>query len=84
MEAQREARQLSWSGVAREIWELSSELNERRRDHPISPATVTGMAKRGDTTCQHALFFLRWLDHALAGAPRGGLRLRGEVVASQS
>jgi hypothetical protein len=47
--------------VAREIWELSSELNEQRTDHPISPATLTGMPKRGDTTCQHALFFLRWL-----------------------
>jgi AraC-like DNA-binding protein len=64
MEAQREARGLSWSGVAREIWELSSELNGQRSDHPISPATVTGMATRGDTTCQHALFFLRWLDRS--------------------
>jgi hypothetical protein len=61
MDAQREARGLSWSGVAREIWELSSELNAQRNDHPISPATITGMAKRGDATCQHALFFLRWL-----------------------
>lgn len=64
MDAQRQARGLSWSDVAREIWELSSELNGQREDHPISPATVTGMAKRGDTTCQHALFFLRWLGES--------------------
>ncbi|HKW10330.1 MAG TPA: hypothetical protein VJO33_08115, partial [Gemmatimonadaceae bacterium] len=36
-------------------------LNRRRNDHPISRATLTGIAKRGDTTCQHALFILRWL-----------------------
>lgn len=44
-----------------EIWMLSAALNERRRDHPISPSTLAGIAKRGDTTCQHALFIQRWL-----------------------
>ena len=54
-------RGLSWRQVADEIWMQSLVLNERRKDHPISPATLTGIAKRGDTTCQHALFVLRWL-----------------------
>ena len=36
----------------------------RRHDHPISPATITDMARRGDTTCQHALFMLRWLERS--------------------
>ena len=61
MEAQRVDRGLSWQQAAAEIWDQSDVLNERRRDHPISASTLTGIAKRGDCTCQHALFILRWL-----------------------
>ena len=71
LDAQREERGLSWSGVAREIWELSAELNGRRRDHPISPATLTGMAERGGVSCQHALFMLRWLGRSPESFLRG-------------
>jgi hypothetical protein len=71
LDAQREERGLSWSGVAREIWELSAELNARRRDHPISPATLTGMAERGGVSCQHALFMLRWLGRSPESFLRG-------------
>jgi hypothetical protein len=53
---------LSWKQVADQLWQLSSELNERRRDHPISPSTLTRMATDPRTSCQHALFMLRWLD----------------------
>jgi hypothetical protein len=52
---------ISWPEVARQMWELSSELNARRRDHPISPSTLTKMAEKPFTSCQHALFMLRWL-----------------------
>jgi hypothetical protein len=73
LDAERRARGLSWQGVADELWELSSELNRRREDHPISPATLTGMGKRRATSCQHALFMLRWLDRTpesfLIGGP---------------
>ena len=61
MDAQRMDRGLSWQKVAKEIWEQSAALNVRRHDHPISAATLTGVGKRGDCTCQHALFMLRWL-----------------------
>ena len=61
MDAQRIERGLSWRQVANELWEQSRVLNELRNDHPISVSTLTGIAKRGDTTCQHALFILRWL-----------------------
>ncbi|HEY3941791.1 MAG TPA: hypothetical protein VGL60_04845 [Acidimicrobiales bacterium] len=63
LDARRTELALSWKGVADQIWELSSELNRRRggRDHPISSSTLTGMAKRPRTSCQHALFMLRWL-----------------------
>lgn len=61
LDAQRRNRGLSWQAVARELWDQSAALNARRHDHPISAATITGMAQRKDTTCQHALFMLRWL-----------------------
>jgi hypothetical protein len=53
---------ISWPAVARQLWELSSELNDRRNDHPISPSTLTNMGKNPRISCQHALFMLRWLD----------------------
>jgi hypothetical protein len=61
LDAQRLDRALSWLGVAKEVWNLSAMLNVRRNDHPISATTLTGMTKRMDTSCQHALFMLRWL-----------------------
>jgi len=64
MDAQRAERGLSWPKVAQAIWEQSAVLNQQRRDHPISPATLTGISSRGDCTCQHALFVLRWLGRA--------------------
>ena len=64
MDAQRVERGLSWRQVAAELWKQSNMLNATRGDHPISPSTLTGIAKRGDCTCQHALFILRWLDRA--------------------
>jgi len=64
LDGRRRAEGLSWAGVADEIWQLSSDLNDKRHDHPIAPATLTGMTKRGNTSCQHALFMLRWLGAA--------------------
>jgi len=61
MDAQRVDRGLSWRQVAAELWEQSDLLNARRGDLPISASTLTGIATRGDSTCQHALFVLRWL-----------------------
>ena len=73
LDAQRQAQGLSWQGVANEIWSLSAELNDRRKDHPIAPSTIQNLGKRGATSCQHALFFLRWLGRSpesfLPGAP---------------
>jgi hypothetical protein len=64
LDDRRVAHGLSWPGVARALWDLSSELNAQRGDHPISPATLTGMVRRGEISCQHALFILRWLDRS--------------------
>jgi hypothetical protein len=64
LDAHRVARGLSWRQVADDIWAQSAVLNARRHDHPISPSTITGMAARANTSCQHALFMLRWLGRS--------------------
>jgi hypothetical protein len=64
MDAQRIERGLSWRQVADQLWAQSSLLNRKRHDHPISPSTLTGIARRRDCTCQHALFILRWLGRS--------------------
>jgi len=62
LDEKRQVLDLSWTGVARALWDQSSQLNERDNFHPISPSTIKSMIKMGDTSCQHALFMLRWLN----------------------
>jgi len=62
LEQQRRARNLGWRQVADQIWDLSKVLNDRRHDHPISPSTLSRMGAWPETSCQHALFMLRWLE----------------------
>ena len=54
LEARRAELGLSWKQGADQLWQLSSELNDRRRDHPISPSTLINMAAKPRTSCQHA------------------------------
>jgi len=61
VDTRRRGQQLSWPALATVIWEQSRVLNQRRKDHPISPDTIRKMAQRGEISCQHALFLLRWL-----------------------
>ena len=85
LDRQRLDRALSWRQVAEAIWAQSSELNSVRGDHPIAAQTITGMGKRGDTCCQHALFMLRWINCApeefisqpVEGSARVGLPVAG-------
>ena len=52
LDEKRTSLALSWTAVAGQLWELSSELNDRRSDHPISPSTLTNMAKNPRISCQ--------------------------------
>jgi transcriptional regulator with XRE-family HTH domain len=61
LDAKRSRLGLSWKAVADQIWELSGNLNDRRRDHPISPSTIANIERRRRPSCQHALFMRRWL-----------------------
>jgi hypothetical protein len=54
---------LTWPAAARQMWELAADLNAYRGyDHPMATSTITGMSRRGNISCQHALFMLRWLE----------------------
>jgi hypothetical protein len=69
LDAKRVSEGLSWQGATTAIWELSAELNAERdardlNNHPISHSTISNIPKRGNTSCQHALFFMRWLQRA--------------------
>jgi hypothetical protein len=67
----RTALGLSWQRVAEQMWEQSAALNERRLDHPISPSTLTNVSRSQRTSCQHALFMLRWLGRTPESFLRG-------------
>jgi len=64
LDRQRLEEKLSWPQVAEAVWAQSSELNDRRNDHPIAVETITGMQTRNNISCQHALFMLRWIGCA--------------------
>jgi len=71
LDAKRVELSLSWTGVADQLWQMSSDLNDRRKDHPISPSTLRGMATKPRISCQHALFMLRWLGRTPESFLRG-------------
>jgi len=74
--------------LAAALWEQSRVLNDRRKDHPISPATIRKMADGRDLSCQRSLFVLRWLGvppEAFIAAPAasagslGGRTFRSDI-----
>ena len=63
-DAKRRDRGLGWYEFAEELWQQSSELNAQRIDHPLCGGAVSRLGARGATSCQYALFMLRWLGRA--------------------
>jgi hypothetical protein len=64
LDAQRRERELGWYELAAELWQQSSALNAKRTDHPLCGGAVARLQQRGATSCQYALFMLRWLQRA--------------------
>ena len=64
LDAQRRDRGLGWYELADELWQQSSDLNAQRTDHPLCGGAVARLQQRGATSCQYALFMLRWLRRA--------------------
>jgi hypothetical protein len=77
----RRHRDLDWYELADELWDQSAQLNAQRDDHPLCGGAVSRLGARGETSCQYALYLLRWLGKApedfLAGPARdvGDVRL---------
>lgn len=54
---------LTWSGVAKGVWDLSCGLNALRPgDHPFSTSSIARLREHGEIGCQHALLLVWWLD----------------------
>jgi hypothetical protein len=81
VDAARRDRDLGWYDLAGELWEQSGQLNAERDDHPLCGGAVSRLGARGETSCQYALYLLRWLgrppEEFLAGpaADVGDVRL---------
>jgi hypothetical protein len=65
LDAQRRDLGLGWYELADELWQQSSDLNAQRdNDHPLCGGAVKRLQTRRATSCQYALFMLRWLNRA--------------------
>ncbi len=64
LDARRQERGLGWYDLAEELWDQSADLNTEKQDHPLCGGAVSRQQSRGATSCQYALFMLRWLDQS--------------------
>jgi hypothetical protein len=64
-DAQRRESGMGWFELADELWDQSADLNAQREDErPLCGGAVSRLRDRGATSCQYALFMLRWMDRA--------------------
>lgn len=64
LDEQRRHHDLTWFELADELWDQSADLNAVRDDHPLCGGAVSRLGLRGRTSCQYAMFMLRWLDRS--------------------
>ena len=63
LDARRGTGGLGWYDLADALWQQSSDLNAvRSDDHPLCGGAVQRLQHHEGTSCQYALFMLRWLD----------------------
>lgn len=75
----RRARDLGWYDLAGEVWNQSAQLNAERDDHPLCGGAVSRLGSRGETSCQYALYLLRWLGKAPEEFLTGPALVTGDV-----
>ncbi|MGI8523129.1 MAG: hypothetical protein ACR2K3_07440 [Nocardioides sp.] len=80
LDADRRDRGLGWYELADLLWQQSADLNAQRNDHPLCGGAVQRLQQRGATSCQYALFMLRWLDRAPEDFLTGPIIEVGEVT----
>lgn len=84
-DTERRSRGLSWYEFAEELWEQSVALNARRpEDHCLCGGAVSRLRERGATSCQYALFMLRWLGRAPEEFLTGPVRDVGDTRLPQA
>jgi hypothetical protein len=64
LDEKRQVGDLGWYDLADVLWQQSADLNAVRDDHPLCGGALQRMPRRGATSCQYALFLLRWLGRA--------------------
>jgi hypothetical protein len=64
VDAARRERFISWYNLADEMWDQSAQLNAERDDHRLCGGAISRLGARGETSCQYALYLLRWLGRA--------------------
>jgi len=82
-DGKRRDRGLGWYEFADELWQQSSQLNAQRMDHPLCGGAVSRLEARGATSCQYALFMLRWLGAAPEEFLTGSVVAVGDVQLAQ-
>ena len=75
----RRDRKMRWGELADELWDQSAQLNAQREDHPLCGGAVSRLGARGETSCQYALYLLRWLGKAPEDFLTGPARDVGDV-----
>lgn len=63
-DTERQRQGLGWYEFADALWEQSAQLNAEGGDHPLCGGALGRQGGRGATSCQYALFMLRWLGRA--------------------
>jgi hypothetical protein len=75
----RRDRDMGWYDLAAELWDQSAQLNAERDDHPLCGGALSRLGGRGETSCQYALYLLRWLGKAPEAFLTGRVLDVGEV-----
>jgi hypothetical protein len=75
----RRHQELGWYELADELWDQSAQLNGERDDHPLCGGAVSRLGARGETSCQYALYLLRWLHQSPEAFLTGPARDVGDV-----
>jgi hypothetical protein len=80
LDVERRERDMGWYELADQLWEQSSHLNaERSGDHPLCGGAVQRLRERDATSCQYALFMLRWLHRSPEDFLAGPVRDVGDI-----
>jgi hypothetical protein len=78
LNARRRELGLDWGQLAADLWDQSAALNaDLDEGHTMCGGALSRLPNRNDTSCQYAMFVLRWMD----GRPRTSWSDRSSTLA---